>query len=410
MIYHFFLIGFIIIIGFAGNLFFRKTRIPEALFLITFGLLIGPVSGFFYHAPLVPVEPFRDITGLLTTIALIIILLDSGFDFDIFKIAKTLSKATLFTVITFILTTGLVSLFMTKVVGWPVLMALLMGTVSSGTTTVTVSHLIRGLTVKEDVKQLLVLESIINDITIVTGGVIITRVIKAEEMIESAFTVQDVASMLFGSILIALAGGFVFFVIWYKTLDMTKTSPLKFAYTVGMLFIMYDAIEFLDGSGPIAVLIFSLLVGNSDKLMKRLGVHESVLKMSRTAIRSIKNVLVDVSFLVKTFFFVLLGILFDPSIVTGDILVILAGILVFIVIGRYISSRILALKYPVFSPYAKVIAVMLPRGFTATVVAFLPGEEGISVPGFTEIVLLMVFVTTLIAIAGAWMYGRTHPS
>jgi cell volume regulation protein A len=406
--YHFFLIGFVILIGFVGHLIFKKTRIPEAIFLITLGLFVGPISGYVYHAPLVPVEPFKEITGIITTIALIIILLDSGFDFDIFKIARTFSKATFFTITTFVLTTGLVSLFMTKIVGWPPLMALLLGAVSSGTTTVTVSHLIDGLTMKEDVKQLLVLESIINDVTIVTGGVIITRFIKAEEM-AAAFSVQEIASMLFGSILIAVAGGFLFFTIWVRTLNVTKRSPLKFAYTLGMLFIMYDAIEFLHGSGPIAVLIFSLLVGNSDKLLKRLGVGEPMLKMCRSSIRAIKHVLGDVSFFVKAFFFFLLGILFDPSSVTGKILLILGGILVLIVVGRYISSKILTLKYRDFSPYSKLIAIMLPRGFTATVVAFLPGEEGISIPGFTEIILLMVFVTTVIAIMGTWLYAKTHP-
>lgn len=408
--YQFLLIGIIILIGFMGHLFFKKTRIPEALFLITFGLLVGPVSGHFYDAPLVPVEPFENIIGLVTTIALIIILLDSGFDFDIFDIARTFSKATFFTVTTFILTTGLVSLFMIKVVGWPVLMALLIGAVSSGTTTVTVSHLIEHLKMKPDVKQLLVLESIINDVTIVTGGVIITRFIKTEEVVGTTLTAQEIASTLFGSVLIAMAGGLIFFAIWFKTLDMTKTSPLKFAYTLGMLFVMYDAIEFLNGSGPIAVLIFSLLVGNSYKLLKKLGSNENVLKQSRDAIKSIKQVLGDVSFFVKVFFFVFLGILFDPSIVSVDILLILSGILISIVIGRYISSKILALRYPDFSPYSKIIAVMLPRGFTATVVAFLPGEQGVDVPGFTEIVLLMVFVTTVIAIIGAGIYAKTNPS
>jgi NhaP-type Na+/H+ or K+/H+ antiporter len=405
--YQFFLIGFVILTGFMGHLFFKKTRIPEALFLVTFGLLIGPISGYFYNEPLVPVEPFENIIGLVTTIALIIILLDSGFDFDIFDIAKTFSKATFFTVTTFILTTGLVSVFMIYVVGWPVLMAFLIGAVSSGTTTVTVSHLIEHLKMKPDVKQLLVLESIINDVTIITGGVIITRFIKAEELAGASMTIQEIASTLFGSILIAIAGGAVFFAIWFKTLNMTKTSPLKFAYTLGMLFVMYDAIEYLRGSGPIAVLIFTLLVGNSYKLFKRFGLQDDVLEQSKSAIKSIKQVLGDVSFFVKAFFFVFLGILFDPRLISVDILIILSGILISIIVGRYISSKILALRYSEFSPYSKIIAVMLPRGFTATVVAFLPGEEGVTVPGFTEIILLMVFVTTVIAIIGAGIYAKT---
>jgi len=409
VIYYLSLIGFIILVSFTGHLFRKKTRIPETLFLITFGLFIGPVSGSIYGTSLVPVESFRNITGLVTTIALIIILLESGFEFDIFDIAKTFSKATFFTVTTFLLTTGFVSLFMMYAVGWPALMSLLLGVVSSGTTTVTVSHLIANLKMKGDVKQLLVLESIINDLTIVTGGVIITRFIIAEQNLGAALTLQEITATIFSSVLIAIGGGAVFFLVWIRTLKLIERSPMKFAYTVGMLFIMYDAIEFLEGSGPIAVLIFSLFVGNSAKLVEKLGLDKELLDLSSATAKSIEDVLDDISFFVKTFFFVFLGILFDPSLITASILWVLAGILTVIVIGRYISSKILAWRYSDVAPYSKIIAIMLPRGFTATVVAFLPSKQGIDVPGFTEIILLMVFFTTIIAIVGTALYARTHP-
>jgi len=484
VIYELFFLGFVILIGFAGQLFFRKTKIPELLFLVTFGLFVGPGSGLLFGESLVPAEPFKNIMGWVTTVALIVILLESGFEFDITEFAYTFSRTTFFTVITFALTTVLVSLFMRIVVGWPLLTALLMGAVSSGTTTITVSHLVKPLDIKENVKQLLVLESIINDITIVTGGVIIIQFIKAEEI--TAISLQMITSTVFGSIVVAVAGGVIFFLFWLITLDFIKldldkrdvteegerkrysvkmslkqlkvenilrrvnlrdmkmnipvldkqmeeenlkgvnlgelefveTSPLKFVYTLGLLFVMYDAIEFLNGSGPIAVLIFSLLVGNSEKviragnvnnILKVLGFRGDIGEKSRSAEESIKIVLQDVSFFVRAFFFVSLGILFDPSIVNGEILSILAGILIFMVVGRYISSKILALRYRDFSQYSKIIAVMLPRGFTATVVAFLPGGQGVDVPGFTEIILLMVFVTTVIAIIGAAVYARVYP-
>lgn len=427
MIYELFFIGFVILIGFIGHLFFQKTKIPELLFMIVFGLLIGPVSGSLLGEPVVPVEPFRNIMGLVTTIALIIILLNSGFDFDILEFAKIFSRTTFFAVTTFVLTIVLVSLFMVTVVGWPILTALLIGAVSSGTTTITVFHLVKPLEMVRDVKRLLVLESIINDVTIITGAVIITRLIKAEAVTETMFTLQDAVSTLFGGILIAVVGGIVFFVIWLRTLDFLKTSHLKFAYTLGLLFVLYDGIEFLNSFGPIAVMVFSIMVGNTgtlitmaegmssslggdpDTLMKKLGIHADIQEQSDAAVKSIKAVLDDVSFFVKTFFFVSLGILFDPSVVNGEIIGILAGILVLMVASRYISSRILAFRYHEFSPYSKIIAVMLPRGFTATVVAFLPGEQGVDVAGFTEIILLMVFVTTVIAIIGAAVYARMHP-
>ncbi len=408
-VYQFILIGFIILIGFLGRLLFSKTRIPEALFLVTLGLLIGPVSGLFYESPLVPAEPFMAIAGFVTTIALIIILLDSGFDFDIFNIARTFPKAVIFTIITFFLTTVFVTAFMLYFAGWPLLPSLLLGVVSSGTTTVTVSHLVQNLRMRADVKQLLVLESVINDITIVTGGVIIAQLIAAKGTSAVGISAADIASTLFGSVLIAAAAGAIFFYIWLRTLDFTKESQLKFAYTLALLLIMYDLIGFLKGSGAIAVLIFSLLVGNSHRIMKRIGMEEHVLKtLSQSAVKSIKQVLGDVAFFVKAFFFVFLGIIFSPSAVTQGILVVISGIILLIILGRYLSAKLLLLKYPEFSAYSRIIAIMLPRGFVATVVAFLPAELGAEVPGFTEIVLLMVLLTNVVAIFGAAAYARAH--
>ena len=45
MIAEFFLLGFIIIIGFFSMQFFEKTKIPDILFLMLLGVLLGPVFG-----------------------------------------------------------------------------------------------------------------------------------------------------------------------------------------------------------------------------------------------------------------------------------------------------------------------------------------------------------------------------
>lgn len=42
----FLIAGIIIFIGFFGTLFFQKTRIPDVLFLIVIGVLLGPIAGW----------------------------------------------------------------------------------------------------------------------------------------------------------------------------------------------------------------------------------------------------------------------------------------------------------------------------------------------------------------------------
>ena len=36
-------IGFILLVGFIGNILYKKTKIPESLFLIIIGIVLGPV-------------------------------------------------------------------------------------------------------------------------------------------------------------------------------------------------------------------------------------------------------------------------------------------------------------------------------------------------------------------------------
>ena len=47
---------------------------------------------------------------------------------------------------------------------------------------------------------------------------------------------------------------------------------------------------------------------------------------------------------------------------------------------------------------------MVPRGFVATLLAFLPYNEGIIIPSFAEIVLLLIFATSLVSIFGTIIF------
>ncbi len=390
----FLILGAIILIGFFGHLFFRKTRIPESIFMLMTGLLIGPVLG------LVDSKPFLEIGGFITTLALIIILLDSGLKFDIFRMIRVFPKTVLFTIITFFTTTILVGSFMHFVVGWPFLLALLMGVVSSGTTTVTVSHLVSRLSVPRSAKELLVLESIINDITIVTAGVIIVRL-----MGSGVLELEKASYILMSDVIVGLALGFLFAFVWLYLLDRMKQSSLKFVFTIGMLFMLHDTAEIFNGSGPIAVLIFSLMIGNFHRIFEKIRIRRfSLRKLSASAVRSIRNVQNEITFFVKAFFFVFLGVIFSYKDIGLDIGIIVASLLFLVFAGRLISSQILSAKHPEFKPYRLLISIMMPRGFVATVVALLPIEKGIAAPGFAEIILLMIIVTTVLSTLAAALF------
>ena len=50
---------------------------------------------------------------------------------------------------------------------------------------------------------------------------------------------------------------------------------------------------------------------------------------------------------------------------------------------------------------------MIPRGYVAAVLAFVPAQLGINIPFLTDIVVILIVVTTIIAIIGTALYARS---
>jgi len=65
------ILGVVILVGFIGNFFFKKTRVPESVFLMLIGIALGPVLG------IVSGEFFVENASFLISLALVVVLLDS---------------------------------------------------------------------------------------------------------------------------------------------------------------------------------------------------------------------------------------------------------------------------------------------------------------------------------------------
>ena len=64
--------GIIIFLGVAGEAFFKRTGIPDVVFLLVLGMVIGPVMGIVEQETVVEIVPY------FAAIALIMIMFDGG--------------------------------------------------------------------------------------------------------------------------------------------------------------------------------------------------------------------------------------------------------------------------------------------------------------------------------------------
>jgi NhaP-type Na+/H+ or K+/H+ antiporter len=409
------IVGLIILVGFVGRILYKYTKIPESVFMIVIGLLIGPVL------QIVDRDLFLSYEQLILTVTLVIVLLDSGLSMNVFDTARNFGKALGFTLLVLVTTTATVGYVM-YLAGWPVLHALLMGVLSSGTTTLVAVSLLPRLGIPDKIKQILYLESIINDSTLVTAAVIIIQVIGVgsfdPSLLVAAFAVPLVT---------AIALGIGFTVLWINVLwNTADVEGLSYVFTIGVLFVLYALVEALNGNGAIAILVTSLCFGNFPVILGVFGeyppgttVKYGIIKFNprrfhvlrerfATIVERMKRSQIDFGFFIQNFFFVYLGLSFDLTIISPTLIGLCTVLLLLMFVSRFVSAQIMGFVDGDVRRYASLMSVVVARGFTATFVALLPSTQGIVIPFLKEIILIMVVLSTLVTILGLIIHERSH--
>ena len=81
------LAGGILVIGFLGDYLFHKTGIPDMLFLIILGMLIGPITGLADANAVTSFAPY------LAALGLVFILFDGGMTLNIYRVFSESPRA-----------------------------------------------------------------------------------------------------------------------------------------------------------------------------------------------------------------------------------------------------------------------------------------------------------------------------
>ena len=388
------ILGIIILIGFIGNFFFNKTKIPESIFLILIGILLGPIFN------VVSNEFFINNATFLISLALVVVLLDSGLKLNISKIIKNAPTAFVFTILVIISTVAIVSAVTVLVFDWPLINGIFLGIIGSGTTTITVTHLVEKLSIGKNTKTMLVLESVVNDLTLITAASVLISFALPENS-------PSIFKILFNELVISIILGIVFALIWaYIFLKHIHGNKLAYVFTLGIAFVIFDGVEFFGFNGAISVLVFSLALGNYSAIAGKFKAYSKVLSPIKADITIVRNINNEITFLMRTLFFVFLGVIFNTEAIKWAIIIFVFVITVAEATSRYLAARALVIFEPKFRNSVPVMTTIVASGFTSTLVAFLSIEAGINIPNLAEIVLLLVIFTTLFSIISSAILER----
>lgn len=384
-------IGLLVFFAHFLSLQFRKTNIPDVLVLMLLGIVIGPIFG------IVTPEDFGKIGSLIATIALVVILFESGTSLDLGTLGKSLATTGVISIGCFVITVLIVLGVSYVLLELPLFSALLLGVTLGGTSSAVVIPMVNALQLSEKPSTVLVLESALTDVLCIVGVFALLQ-IYTQGGVEAGRLVGGVLSALIFAVVIGVIGG----IGWLLVLGKVRDFPNTISSTLAYVFIVYGATEFLGFSGAIAALALGISLTNFEKF----GLHrlqqldrklEPLNELDKTFYR-------EAVFLLKTYFFIYLGI----SIHFGDpIYAIVAIIMVLLVYAVRLYLVRLVFSAETYSVRDAAITSMLaPKGLAAAVLAALPLQLG--VPG-GEVIRDATYMVVLVSITLSAVLVMIYP-
>ena len=370
----------VIILGVLGEAFFKKTGIPDILFLMVLGIIIGPVLGIIQPAAVLEIVPY------FAAVALIIIMFDGGLNLHIGKVLKTAHFAVILVLVGFAISVGIVASLAHYGLGWEWIDSILLGSIVGGSSSIIVFGLVQKIRISDDAKSMLSFESALTDIF----AVIIAFVL-FEAALSGEFSLDLLGVTIGKAILVGLVLGFGVGIPWMFVISKLKNAQHSYMLTIGIVFLLFFLATSFGESGALTALVFGLMLGKKTYFSRLLKVKFP----EDTIDNSLHN---QVTFLVRAFFFVFVGLLASFAQLEYVIFGIVAAIAIYI--GRIIITKSVLVRG--FSKLdKKVTSVMIPRGLAAAVLATFPLSMGLpNAEAYPQIIFFVVLTSVIITTIG----------
>jgi len=231
---------------------------------------------------------------------------------------------------------------------------------------------------------MLLLESALTDVLCIVVTLAIVKMYKIGGLNYGLMVGRTVASFLVAALL-GTAGA----LIWSILLKRVRSLQNAILMTPAFVFIIFGATEELGFSGYIAALAFGITLGNIKPFwlllkkarpfrlpFKKKYVHFELTAIDEYALNETENIFFsEIVFLLKTFFFVYLGISIQ---LTNSWWLLLGLILTAIIFVIRIPVVRLSAPRSIPKEDASLLAVLVPRGLAAAVLALIPIREGVA--------------------------------
>jgi len=328
------LVSFTIILAYIAGIFYNRTRIPDIVWLLGFGILMGPILGFFDESL------FGGIFELMLLVTVIMFSFSTGISINAQELLGNTRRAMGLAVASFLSITLVAggSLCLLAPETFSHVDAFLLGAMVAGMSGVSVSSLVSSISggFKDvgDSMTLLQLESTLGDpIRVVAVLTLIEMVTLTGAGPKTA--ARDMLFMLLTAVAIGAGVG----LIWGETLSRLRDRSLNYMMTIAALFPVYVFAEWVSGGGggPIAVFLVGFTLMNFGYVTRSLGLE----RRARIDRRKLRDYHDELTFLIKALFFVYLGLVMTPSVES-------------FMMGLMVSALIIVVRFVVVTVVGKI--------------------------------------------------------
>ena len=277
------------------------------------------------------------------------------------------------------------------------LLWLIAGAIIGGSSALIVMPTLAGAKVDARVSRLLEVEASATDaFCIVMTMVLIDLLVSGSVDLSSPFVA------LGREIGIGVAFGLVATVVLIPTLPALRDKPHGYTVFLASMLILYALTQVANGNGALAVVTSALLVGNASTIVPKLipGAHPEAFVTTEIA-----RVMQDqMTFLIKSFFFVLIGLMFP----TSPRLIALGALgAVVLLLFRIPAVKLSTMNLGFTQKQTWLSIIAIPRGLAAGVLSTLPVQYGIAgAENFSPAVFALIVTSILLFAVGFAVVSR----
>jgi cell volume regulation protein A len=389
-------LGGLLVLAFLANRLYRLTRVPDVIVLMAVGLVLGPVLGW------VKAAQFESITHILGTLALILILFEGGLELNLRDTLRHFPGGIFLAIICYYLSMGLVAVVAWKTGFFLLRPACMIGAVLGCISSTIMLPVLQQIRVSQPVRLTLLVEASLGDVLgVMTVSILLA--LGASGTPQVAGFIAGVLVKLVACILLAVLAGMA----WSRLLPMLSEQRFWQALTFSVVLLIYAAAQATSHGGLIAVLAFGLTLANARHA--DLPIFETALGLSSTEPEHHLQILSfhsELAFLVRSFFFILLGVVVQLSGLRGYMLLTL-GTFGALVLARWIAVKATSWSWREEDHREREIALLLfPRGLITAVLAIeVLGAGGSAFAFLPALAFAIILFTNLLVVVASVRRG-----